>query len=70
MVTIPDCLTSCWKDEVKYAMVPMENSIEGSVNMTLDWLIHQMDLPIQAELTLPIKQYAIVHPLQDKDTVE
>jgi prephenate dehydratase len=64
-MTIPDCLTACWKDEVDYAMVPMENSIEGSVNMTLDWLIHQVDLPIQAELTLPIKQHAILHPQQD-----
>jgi prephenate dehydratase len=64
-LTIPDCLTSCWKNEVDYAMVPMENSIEGSVNMTLDWLIHQVDLPIQAELTLPIKQYALTHPNQE-----
>lgn len=64
METIPDCLSACSKNEVDYAMVPMENSIEGSVNMTLDWLIHQVDLPIQAELTLPIQQYALIHPEQ------
>lgn len=62
--TIADCLMDCWNNRVDYAMVPMENSIEGSVNMTLDWLIHQVDLPIQAEMTLPIKQYAIIHPEQ------
>ncbi|WP_025027393.1 prephenate dehydratase [Caldalkalibacillus mannanilyticus] len=61
-VTIPDCLSSCQKDEVDFAMVPIENSIEGSVNMTLDWLIHQVDLPIRAELILPISQFAIIHP--------
>jgi prephenate dehydratase len=60
--TIPDCLSACWKGEVDYAMVPIENSIEGSVNMTLDWLIHQVELPILAELILPIKQSAIIHP--------
>lgn len=64
METIPDCLSACSRNEVDYAMVPMENSIEGSVNMTLDWLIHQVDLPIQAELTLPIQQYALIHPEQ------
>jgi prephenate dehydratase len=69
-MTIPDCLTACWKDDVDYAMVPMENSIEGSVNMTLDWLIHQVDLPIQAELTLPIKQHAILHPFQQDLSLE
>lgn len=60
-VTIADCLSSCHKGEVDFSMVPVENSIEGSVNMTLDWLIHKVDLPIQAELILPISQNAIVH---------
>ncbi len=60
--SITDCLSACWRNEVDYAMVPMENSIEGSVNITLDWLIHQVDLPIQAELTLPIQQNALIHP--------
>lgn len=70
MVTIPDCLSACWRNEVDYAMVPMENSIEGSVNMTLDWLIHQVDLPIQAELTLPIQQHALIHPDQKDSPLE
>jgi prephenate dehydratase len=40
-----------------HAVVPLENSIEGSVTMTMDWLIHQVDLKLQAELTLPIAQH-------------
>lgn len=62
--TIPDCLLTCEQDEVEFSLVPMENSIEGSVNITLDWLIHQVNLPIQAEITLPIAQYALVSPKQ------
>ncbi len=70
METIPDGLLACAKGEADYAMVPIENSIEGSVNLTLDWLIHQVDLPIQAELTLPIHQYAMVHQEQSKTKLE
>jgi prephenate dehydratase len=62
MKTIPDCLTACQNGSVDFAMVPVENTIEGSVSMTLDWLIHKVDIPILAELVLPIKQFAIVHP--------
>lgn len=58
--SIPDCLLACEQDQVEYSLIPMENSIEGSVNITMDWLIHQVDLPIQAEITLPITQYAFV----------
>ncbi|TCP54611.1 prephenate dehydratase [Tumebacillus sp. BK434] len=42
-----------------YAVVPIENSIEGSVTMTMDWLIHQVDLTLKAELTLPIAQQLV-----------
>ena len=42
------------------AVMPMENSIEGSVNATLDWLIHEVELPIIAELALPISQHLLV----------
>ncbi|GAA0354928.1 prephenate dehydratase [Bacillus horti] len=60
--TIPDCLVACKNKEVQYALVPIENSIEGSVNMTLDWIIHEGKIPIQAEYTLPIQQSALIHP--------
>lgn len=62
--SIPDCLLACEQEQVDYSLVPMENSIEGSVNITMDWLIHQVNLPIQAEMTLPIAQYALVSPSQ------
>ena len=30
--------------EVDFAVVPIENAIEGSVNLTLDYLIHKQRL--------------------------
>ncbi|WP_307336920.1 prephenate dehydratase [Caldalkalibacillus uzonensis] len=60
--TIADCLLDCDRGNVDYAMVPMENSIEGSVNMTLDWLIHHVEIPIRSEIALLISHHALVHP--------
>ena len=39
------------------AMVPIENSLEGSVTNTLDLLIHDSRLFIRDELVLPIKNF-------------
>ncbi|WEV61382.1 prephenate dehydratase [Streptococcaceae bacterium ESL0729] len=43
-----------------YAVVPLENSIEGSVHQTVDYLFHQGDLKTVAELVLPIRQQLMV----------
>ncbi len=56
---IPDVLEATANKKVDYGVVPMENSIEGSVNLTLDWLIHKTRLPILAELVLPIHQHLL-----------
>jgi len=58
--SIIDVLSGVAKAEIAYGVVPMENSIEGTVNSTLDWLIHEVDLPILAELALPISQHLLV----------
>ncbi|MBO8172566.1 MAG: prephenate dehydratase [Bacillaceae bacterium] len=69
--SIPDVLESVAEQRVEYGVVPMENSIEGSVNLTLDWMIHQVKIPILAELVLPIHQYLLTaerkEPLQPQD---
>lgn len=54
--SILDCLEAVWEQEVDGAVVPIENSIEGSVNMTMDWLVEHPKLCITAELTMPIQQ--------------
>ncbi|MDQ0156101.1 prephenate dehydratase [Robertmurraya andreesenii] len=66
-ITIPDCLEAVMKDEVDVCVVPLENALEGSVNITLDYLIHEMKLPIMAEITAPIKQHLLVHPNHQDD---
>jgi prephenate dehydratase len=43
-------------------VVPIENSIEGSVNDTLDLLIHEARLFIRKELVLPIEHCLLVMP--------
>ncbi|OYD09923.1 prephenate dehydratase [Paludifilum halophilum] len=62
--SIPDVLTAVDRGECEYGVVPVENAIEGSVNLTLDWLIHQVEVPITAELIYPISQYLMIHPDQ------
>lgn len=43
-------------------VVPIENSIEGSVSITLDLLIHESNLRICRELVLPIRHFLLVRP--------
>ena len=40
--------------DCKYGVVPIENSIEGSVTLTLDSMIHNFDLKIRNEIVIPI----------------
>lgn len=49
-------------------VIPIENSIEGSVSATLDLLIHESSLAICQELVLPIHHYLLVKPgVTEKD---
>jgi prephenate dehydratase len=52
--SIADCLFAAEHQQVKGCVVPVENSIEGSVNVTSDLLAHEVQLPIRAEVTVPI----------------
>lgn len=52
--TIPQSLRSVARSEARLAVVPVENSIEGSVAITLDTLWQLERLQIQQALVLPI----------------
>jgi prephenate dehydratase len=41
---------------VDVGIVPVENSVEGTVNETVDILIHDADLMMQGEIVLPVEQ--------------
>ncbi|MCM3587683.1 prephenate dehydratase [Mesobacillus maritimus] len=61
-VTIPECIDSVADGVSDIAVVPIENALEGSVNITLDYLIHEVPLRIVGEATAPIQQHLMVHP--------
>lgn len=44
------------------ALLPIENSIEGSVSTTLDLLIHETPLRIRAETVLPVRHFLVTAP--------
>lgn len=60
--TIPASMDAIVDKDVELAVVPIENALEGSVNITLDYLTQVVQIPIIGEITLPIKQHLMVHP--------
>src|SRR5680860_1323324 len=54
MRSIPDTLAAVRSGDADVAVVPIENSIEGSVSVTLDTLAFEGDLLVQREVDLPI----------------
>jgi prephenate dehydratase len=46
----------------KEALLPIENSIEGSVSTTLDLLIHETPLKICAEVVVPVRHFLVTAP--------
>ncbi|MGM9927835.1 MAG: prephenate dehydratase [Bacillus sp. (in: firmicutes)] len=62
MVTIPECLDAVMNDEADIAVVPLENALEGSVAITVDYLVHEVKLPVRGEINTPIEQHFMVHP--------
>ena len=60
--TIPAVMESVANDECELGVVPIENSIEGAVGITLDSLAHKYDLKIFKEIIIPINQNLVVNP--------
>ncbi len=58
---ILDCFAAVESGAVDKAVVPLENSIEGTVSMTLDYL-YNFNLFIETELVMPIAHHLMVHP--------
>ncbi|MCY0977410.1 prephenate dehydratase [Chryseobacterium wangxinyae] len=59
--SILDCFNAVKNNEVDKAVVPLENSIEGTVSMTLDYL-YDFDVFIETELVMPIAHHLMIHP--------
>jgi prephenate dehydratase len=60
---IPAAIAALSHKLVDNAVVPIENSIEGSINVTLDHLLHsESPPPIVAELNLPVRHHLVARP--------
>ncbi len=65
---ILDCFLAVQNNEVDKAVVPLENSIEGTVSMTLDYLYQTPEIRVEAEAVMPIAHHLMIHPSQENDT--
>jgi prephenate dehydratase len=60
--SILDVLDAVETDGVDMGVVPIENSIEGPVGVTLDLLVHNYDLKIKREIIIPISHNLLINP--------
>jgi prephenate dehydratase len=70
--TVPEVLTAVERGDVDMGLVPIENSIDGTVTVTLDTLAFDTDLLVQREIDLPISLHLCAKPgtrLADVTTV-
>ena len=70
MPSISAVAASIIADKADEGVVPIENSREGSVNDTLDLLIHGSGLAINNELVLPVVHSLVGKPGTDLNKVE
>lgn len=57
-------------EEVDIALLPLENSLEGSVNISLDLLFENEKIKILRELILPIEHYLLTAEDKSMDEIE
>lgn len=60
--SIPDVIAEVERGAADVGVVPIENSIEGSVAVTLDSLVFESELLVQREVDLPISLNLCVRP--------
>ena len=60
--SILDVLDAVETGVVDVGVVPIENSIEGPVGVTLDLMVHDYDLKIKKEIIIPISHNLLVNP--------
>lgn len=65
--TIPECIEMVSNGQVEIAVVPLENALEGTVPLTIDYLFHEANVFVIAEILSPIAQHLMVHPNNEKD---
>ncbi len=59
---ILDCFLAVKNEIADKAVIPLENSIEGTVSMTLDYLYDFDEIFIETEVVMPIAHHLMIHP--------
>ena len=65
-----DVLTAVKERRLDAGLVPVENSLEGSINITLDTLARSDTLTISRELIWQVKNFLMTRPLVDVKAVK
>lgn len=68
--TLPGVIQRVHGGEADEGIVPVENSLEGTVTFTADLLIQEMSLKIKSELVLPIHHCLLAKPGSGTEDVE
>lgn len=68
--SIPEILVAVRDNIIDEAIVPIENSIEGAVNTTLDMIAFEVDLLIRAELIIPVREHLLVKKGTDASEIK
>ena len=60
--TFADAYEALLRGEADLALLPVENSIEGSIGAVLDLLVHRPGAQVRRELLLPVRQVLLAPP--------
>ncbi|PNR89035.1 prephenate dehydratase, partial [Petrotoga sp. 9T1HF07.CasAA.8.2] len=63
--SISDVFEMVQSKEVDFGVVPIENSVEGSVNITMDLLFEKTDIQVVGECVVPIKHFLLSYESLD-----
>jgi prephenate dehydratase len=68
--TVEEAVLAVQEGKADKAVVPIENSIEGSVNATLDTLAFEAEVLIQGEKVLPVRHFLLTRGPMKLEEVE
>ncbi|MDP4179518.1 MAG: prephenate dehydratase [Bacillota bacterium] len=67
---ISDLILAVQNKEIDEAMAPIENSLEGAINVTLDMLAIDVDLKIKGEVVILVKQNLLIKKGTDPKKID
>lgn len=68
--SILELILAAAEERIDEAVVPLENSLEGSVALTLDMLAHEVDLKMAAEIIISVRHCLLGQPGTDFSQIQ